>query len=225
MTAEPGVGSSAGTSGQPPELPYSVSFDVAYPEGGRNRLTVFFRLILAIPIVILLGGFNTGPPPASENGASLGVSGVSLLIVPVLLMIVFRHKYPRWWFDFNLQLLRFSARVGSYIALLRDEYPSTDEEQAVRLTIEYPIVSRDLHRLLPLVKWLLAIPHVVVLAFACAGAIVAIVIAWFSILLSGRYPRSLFDYVVGVQRYALRVFAYALVFTTDRYPPFSLSVD
>ena len=202
-----------------------MSFDVAYPEEDRNRLTVFFRLILVIPIYIVL--VTTGEFSAyfESTTSSWSVSAGGFLILPVLLMIVFRQKYPRWWFDFNLQLLRFEARVFSYFALLRDEYPSTDEEQAVRLTIEYPDVKRDMHSLLPLVKWLLAIPHYVVLIVVGIAATLAIVIAWFSILISGTYPRSLFAFVVGVQRYSLRVTAYAFVLTTDRYPPFSLKAD
>ncbi|HLB27192.1 MAG TPA: DUF4389 domain-containing protein, partial [Dehalococcoidia bacterium] len=139
-----------------------------------------------------------------------------------LVMILFRQKYPRWWFDWNLQLLRFSNRVGAYLGLLRDEYPSTDEEQAVRLQIQYPDARSDLNRWLPLVKWFLAIPHYVVLVFLAIAGVVAVIIAWFAILFTGRYPRGLFDFVVGVMRWSNRVTAYAFVLTTDRYPPFSL---
>jgi len=136
-------------------------------------------------------------------------------------MILFRKKYPRWWFDWNLQLTRFLARVWVYAALLRDEYPSTDEEQAVHLDFPYPDASR-LSRGLPLVKWFLAIPHYIVLFFLWIGAVICIIIAWFAILFTGKYPRSLFDYVVGVQRWSLRVEAYAFLLITDQYPPFSL---
>jgi hypothetical protein len=138
------------------------------------------------------------------------------------LLILFRQKYPRWWFDWNLQLLRFSHRVAVYVALLRDEYPSTDEEQAVHLDLQYPDAQAGLNRWLPLVKWFLAIPHYIVLLFLAIAAFVVVVIAWFAILFTGRYPRGLFDFVVGVTRWTLRVEAYALVLTTDRYPPFSL---
>jgi hypothetical protein len=139
-----------------------------------------------------------------------------------MLMIVFREKYPRWWFDFALELSRFGTRVGAYVALLTDRYPSTDESQSVHLEIDYPDVQQDLNRWLPLVKWLLAIPHIVVLVVLGAVAILAVVIAWFAILFTGRFPRALFDYVVGVGRWALRVQAYASLLVTDRYPPFSL---
>ncbi len=138
-------------------------------------------------------------------------------------MLVFRQKYPRWWFDWNLALARFATRVGAYLALLRDEYPSTDEEQAVHLEIPYPDAARDLNRWLPLVKWLLAIPHYFVLAFVGVAAIVCVVVAWFAILFTGRYPPALFGFVVGTFRWSLRVLAYAFLLTTDRYPPFSLS--
>jgi hypothetical protein len=137
-------------------------------------------------------------------------------------MIVFRQRYPRWWFDFARELARFGARVGSCIALLTDRYPSTVEEQAVHLELDYPDVERDLNRWLPLVKWLLAIPHYIVLAFLWLGVVFVWIIAWFAILITGRYPRALFDYVVGVGRWSLRVHAYALLLLTDRYPPFSL---
>lgn len=145
------------------------------------------------------------------------------MILPTLLMILFRQKYPRWSFDWNLALTRFVARVGAYLMLLRDEYPSTDEEQAVHLEIRYPDAKQDLNRWLPLVKWFFAIPHFIVLLFLLIAAMVCVVIAWFAILFSGHYPSSLFDFVVGVFRWSLRVEAYALLLTTDRYPPFALS--
>ena len=136
-------------------------------------------------------------------------------------MILFRRKYPRWWFDWNLELTRFSNRVSAYFMLLRDEYPSTDEEQAVHIEIEYPDAERDLNRWLPLVKWLLAIPHYIVLAFLGVAVLVVTVIAWFAIVFTGRYPRGMFNFVVGWSRWALRVSAYAFLLVTDRYPPFS----
>ena len=154
------------------------------------------------------------------QGAALSAGGI--LVIPLLLMILFRRKYPRWWFDWNLELVRSTTRVGAYVALLRDEYPSTDEEQAVHLEIDYPDAERDLKRWLPLVKWLLAIPHYIVLILLAIVALVLVVIAWFAILFTGRYPRGIFNFLVGVQRWFLRVEAYAFLLTTDRYPPFSL---
>jgi hypothetical protein len=145
-----------------------------------------------------------------------------LLLAP-LLMILFRHKYPRWWFDWNIALVNFITRVGTCIGLLTDVYPSTDEEQSVHIEIPYPDVPKDLNRWLPLVKWFLAIPHYIVLAFFGIAAFFCVVIAWFAILFTGRYPRGLFDFVVGVSRWGLRVAAYAFLLTTDRYPLFSLT--
>ena len=110
--------------------------------------------------------------------------------------------------------------MAAYLALLRDEYPSTDEEQGVHVWIPYP--DDELSRWLPLVKWFLAIPHYIVLCFLGVAAVVAVILAWFAILLTGRYPRGLFDFVVGVLRYGLRVNAYAFLLTTDQYPPFRL---
>ena len=213
------------------DVPYPVTFSVDYPDRELNRLTTFFRLFTAIPIAIVLafvsGGGGWGGPggfggAGGDTQYTLAIGGGGLLFAAPLVMILFRQKYPRWWFDWNLQLLRFSNRVGAYLALMRDEYPSTDEEQAVHLEIQYPDAMAGLNRWLPLVKWLLAIPHYVVLFFLAIASVVVVIIAWFAILFTGRYPRGLFDFVVGVLRWSNRVTAYAFVLTTDRYPPFSL---
>jgi len=206
---------------------YPVTFSVDFPDRDLDRLTTALRIIVAIPIVFVLS-LLTGQSlhyATSANGSNETVAlatGGGLLFLPIVLMIVFRQKYPRWWFDWNLQLLRFSSRVSAYLALLDDRYPSTDEEQAVHLDVPYPD-ARQLNRWLPLVKWLLAIPHYIVLFFLVIGALVAVIIAWFAILFTGRYPRGLFDYVVGVMRWSNRVTGYALVLVTDEYPPFSLA--
>jgi hypothetical protein len=163
---------------------------------------------------------------AGGNGWSaftLGVGAGGTLFLAVLLMILFRQKYPRWWFDWNRELLRFSNRVGAYLLLLDDRYPSTDEQQYVRLDFDYPDVLRDLNRWLPLVKWFLAIPHYVVLFFLDIGVLVVVIVAWFAILITGRYPRGMFDFIVGVMRWTNRVGAYAFLLITDRYPPFRLA--
>ncbi len=181
---------------------YPITFDVDYPEAGRNRLTALFRLILAIPIAVVLGAIE-----------------YAILIVPTLLMVLFRRKYPRWWFDFNVEYLRFNARVEAYLLLLRDEYPSTDEEQSVHLNVEYP---SNLNRFLPLIKWLLAIPHYIALMVLCLIAFVLTVVAWLLIIFTGSYPKGMYDFVVGVVRWSLRVEAYAVALVTDQYPPFRL---
>jgi hypothetical protein len=142
------------------------------------------------------------------------------LAAATALMILFRQRYPRWWFDFSRELTRFGYRVCAYLCLLTDKYPSTVEEQAVHLEIDYPDVEKDLNRWMPLVKWFLAIPHYIVLAFLAIGAWFVGVFAWFAILFTGRYPRGLFDLVFGVDRWWLRVNAYAFLLVTDRNPPF-----
>ena len=190
------------------EAAYSVQLSVDYPDRPLNRLTTFFRPFTVIPIAIVVWAISTG-------------AGGTLFGAP-LLMILFRKKYPRWWFDWSLALSRFNNRISAYMLLLRDEYPSTDEEQAVHLEIAYPDVEKDLNRWLPLVKWLLAIPHYIVLIFLFIGVVVVVIISWFAILFTGRYPRDVFGFVVGVLRWSNRVNAYALLLVTDRYPPFRL---
>jgi len=202
---------------------YPASLSIDYPDRKLNRLTTFFRVFTVIPILIvilLIGGGSTG---WSGDGASYQYAAGGLVFLPLVLMILFRQKYPRWWFDWNLALTRFSARVEAYFMLLRDEYPSTDEEQAVHINIQYPDVKDELKRWLPLVKWILAIPHYIVLVFLGIATVVVTIIAWFAILFTGYYPRSLFEFVVGVYRWSLRVMVYAFMLTTDQYPPFSLS--
>lgn len=206
---------------------YPANLDIDYP-GKLNRLTTAFRIILAVPIMIILAMLSATSSSEYINEAGKSVSQssggiVAGLFVATALMILFRQRYPRWWFDFNLELNRFSTRVGAYLFLLTDTYPSTTDQQSVRLDVKYPNVEKDLNRWLPLVKWLLAFPHYVVLIILTIGAAVATVIAWFAILFTGRYPKSLFDYVVGVGRWNIRVTAYAFLLTTDQYPPFNLN--
>jgi hypothetical protein len=204
---------------------YPVEFSIEYPDRDLNRLTTAFRLFAAIPILIVaafLGG-HEGGAAAGDHGWTIAGGTSGLLFLPPLLMILFRQKYPRWWYDWNLQLLRFSNRIGVYLALMDDRYPSTEEEQSVRLDLPYPDARNELNRWLPLVKWLLAIPHYIVLVFLWIAALVSVIIAWFAILFTGRYPRGLFDFLEGVGRWTNRVVGYAFVLVTDQYPPFQLS--
>jgi hypothetical protein len=206
------------------EPAYPVNLTIDYPHRELNRLTTLFRVFTAIPIAIILSLISGGTAQwRTDQGWAYNSAAGGIVFAATVLMILFRQKYPRWWFDWNVALTAFSYRVWSYLALLRDEYPSTDEEQAVHRTIPYPDVRTELNRWLPLVKWLLAIPHYVVLFFLGIAAVVCVVIAWFAILFTGRYPSSLFDFVVGVYRWSLRVVGYAFLLVTDRYPPFSLS--
>jgi len=201
---------------------YPLTYSVEYPDRPLDRLSSALRIFWVIPIAAVLVAVNHealggwGPRPAAFVTAG-GIIGLG-----PLLMILFRKKYPRWWFDWNRELLRFGARVHTYLLLMNDEYPSTDEQQWVSLEIEYPNVEEDLQRGMPLVKWLLAIPHYIVLFFLGIGAFFAVIYAWFAILFTGRYPRGVFDFVVGVERWYLRVIAYMAILVTDKYPPFTL---
>jgi Domain of unknown function (DUF4389) len=215
-----------------PQAMYPVQFSVDYPDRPLNRVTTALRIFVAIPILIVLQSVSGasviavghwGQSAYGSNARYVIVGAGGLLFVGPLLMILFRRKYPRWWFDWNLELQRFTNRVVIFLALMDDRYPATDEQQAVHLDYRYPEASRDLNRWLPLVKWLLVIPHLVVLIFLWVAAVVVVIIAWFAILFTGRYPRGMFDFVEGVLRWAQRVIAYAFLLVTDTYPPFSLS--
>ena len=210
-----------------PQQTYAARLEIDYPDK-LDRFTTFVRLIWIIPIMIVWSAISavSSWTVITETGETItrNSGGIAAgLWFATVLMIVFRVRYPRWWFDFARELTRFGARIGAYLGLLTDRYPSTVDEQSVHLEIDYPDVEQDLNRWLPMVKWFLAIPHYIVLFFLFLVAFVVVVIAWFAILFTGRYPRGLFDFVVGVGRWALRVEAYAILLVTDRYPPFSLS--
>ncbi len=225
--------SNAPVSNSSNPVPYPARLNIDYP-AKLDRLTTFFRLITIIPIAIVYGLIagageqvhyttylnQAGEVVRTSRDTTGGILGG--LFLATLLMILFQQRYPRWWFDFGRELTRFGARVGAYLALVTDQYPSTVEEQAVHLEIDYPDVKTNLNRGMPLIKWFLAIPHYIILAFLIAIAVIMVIIAWFAILLSGQFPKGLFDYVVGVARWGLRVYAYAFLLVTDRYPPFSL---
>ncbi len=203
---------------------YPVQFAVEYPDRQLNRVTSFFRIFVIIPIAIVLGtvaGGSWGSTGSTARAAAAAAGG--LLFFGPLLMILFRQKYPRWWFDWNLELQRFINRVYTYLALMNDVYPSTDEHQWVRLDYPYPDAATHLNRWLPLVKWLLAIPHYIALFFLDIAAFFVVIVAWFAILFTGRYPQGMFTFVEGVFRWHNRVAAYAFTLVTDRYPPFSLA--
>jgi len=219
------------TSSWPPPPPaaaspgHPVQLAVDQPTEPRNRLTVGLRFLWIIPIAVVLSAVSGGAwtvNPAGGSGAIVVIAAGGFLFWAPLLLILFRQKYPRWWFDWNVGLLRFSNRVAAYALLLRDEYPSTDDEQAVHLVVPYPDAHRDLNRWLPLVKWLLAVPHYIVLAVLWVGGVVAVIVMWFAIVFTGRAPASFERFVVDLVRWTDRVMAYALLLTTDRYPPFRL---
>jgi hypothetical protein len=209
-------------------MEYPVQFSVDYPDRPLDRLSTALRIFLVIPIAIVLGavsgeGWQVTTPSHSYEVTVIPAGAGGLLFFGPLLMILFRQKYPRWWFDWNLELQRFTNRVGVYLALMDDRYPSTDDHQSVHLDYHYPDAAHDLNRWLPLVKWLLAIPHYVVLFFLDIAAFAVVIVAWFAILFTGSYPRGMFDFVEGVIRWNIRVTAYTLTLVTDRYPPFRLA--
>ncbi len=189
---------------------YAVRLEIDYPDRKLNRVTSAFRAVTALPIMLLVCLISWG----RSSG---------LLTVPLGLMLVVRRRYPRWWYDWHLQLARFETRAIGYVLLLDDQYPSSEDEQGVHLDIDYPDAGQGLNRWLPLVKWFLAIPHFVILVVLMIGVVLASVAAWFAILFTGRHPRRLFDYVVGVLRWQSRVMGYAFTLVTDRYPPFRLA--
>jgi hypothetical protein len=215
-------GTATAEGGTRPATAYPARLEIDYPDRPLNRTSTFFRLFAAIPIAILLALVAGGATWWSARGRITTVGGGGILFLPPLLMLVFRQKYPRWWFDWNLELTRFSTRVSAYLGLLDDRYPATDEEQSVHVEIDPPDPA-TLNRWYPLFKWFLAIPHFVVLILLGIAAVVVVVFAWFAILFTGRYPRGAFDFVVGVMRWGLRVEAYAILLVTDRYPPFRLA--
>lgn len=212
---------------------YPARLQIDYPEK-LDRFTTFFRLLWVIPIAIILGMIsgagetvtytvflNEAGEVVKRTQDTAGGIATSLTAATAL-MIIFRQRYPRWWFDFSRELARFQNRVGAYFGLLTDQYPSTTDEQSVHLDIDYPDAEKDLNRWMPLIKWFLAIPHYIILMFLSMAAFFAVVIAWFAILFTGQYPKALFDFNVGVARWWLRVNAYAFLLVTDQYPPFSL---
>jgi hypothetical protein len=207
-----------------PTTTYPVQLSIDYPDRQLNRLTTAFRIFVAIPILVVLGSVSGSTWDWKSGQTTMAAAGAGgLLFFGPLLLILFRQKYPRWWFDWNLELQRFGTRVGAYLALMDDRYPSTDEHQSVHLDYPYPDAARDLNRWLPLVKWFLAIPHYIVLVVLDLAAVAAVIVVWFAILFTGRYPRGMFDFVEGVIRWHNRVLGYAIVLVTDRYPPFRLA--
>lgn len=197
-----------------------VRLEVDYPDRPLNRLTTLLRPLVALPVLVVLWLVDGSGVSADEQRVAF--TGGGLLVLPTAVMLVFRQRYPRWWFDFNRELVRFGARIAAYLALLDDRYPSTEDEQAVHLEVDYPDAQTQLNRLMPLIKWLLALPHYVVLAFLWLAVLFVVLYAWVAILVTGRYPRGAFDFVVGVGRWHLRVLAYVGLLVTDRYPPFRL---
>lgn len=210
----------SGTQSTAPEG-YPVDLTIDYQDRELNRTTTFFRIVVAIPILIILA-WLTGSAQSFDGNYYWAGGAAGLIVVPTALMIIFEEKYPRWWFDFNKELSKFILRVDVFLLLIDDRYPSTTDEQGVHLKLDYPNVDGELSRFLPIIKWLLALPHYFILFFLWIGVLFGTIYAWFIILFTGRYPADIFDLVVGVQRWTVRVHAYAFLLVTDEYPPFRL---
>ena len=194
-----------------------TQIDVALTE--RNRVTALFRLILVAPIYIFVATF--APSVAGIESADLSALFAGFFALPVALAIVFRQIYPSYLLAFNEALLSLQTRVDAYFPLLTDEYPSIEENDVVSVT--FPEVdAKALNRWLPLIKWFLAIPLLIVgVAYIIYGAFLTL-FAWFSILFTGNFPEFCAEGIVGVIAYWNRVTGYTLLLVTDEYPTFSL---
>jgi hypothetical protein len=213
---------------------YPVVIEVEPDMGERNRLTVAFRIILAIPHLILVGGPGAlavsvpfswlgGNGPYFSFGGN-GVIGAVAFVCAFIswFAILFASKHPRGLWDLGAFYMRWWARSAAYVALLRDEYPPFGEsgDYPARFATEFPDdATRD--KLSVGLRIFYLIPHAIVLFFLGIAWFVVSVIAWFAILFNGKYPASLVDFSVGVFRWQGRVAAYALLMR-DEYPPFSL---
>lgn len=202
--------------------PYPVDLSVEFQDRELNRTTTCFRFFTVIPIAIILALVSGATYYTAGDNVYVFGGAAGLLALPTALMIIFRRKYPRWWFDFNRELVSFMIRVGVYFLLIDDRYPSTTDSQAVAIKFNYPDAERELSQFMPIIKWLLAIPHYVVLFFLWIGVFFGTIYAWFMIVFTGRYPHDVFDFVVGVMRWQLRVGSYSMLLITDEYPPFRL---
>ena len=193
------------------EPSYPVRFEVEYPER-LSRLSTAFRIFFFIPVAIflvLLGGDEA-------RGAGAAGGGVVLAIWAAVLV---RQYVPHWMFDFQVALMRFEVRAGGYLALLTDQFPAFEGEYPINFDVRYP--DRLSRWKVAIWKIITSIPHFIILSFLFLAALVVVVIAWFAILFTGRYPRGLHGFVAGVFRWSLRVQAY-IFSLTDEYPPFSL---
>jgi hypothetical protein len=187
-----------------PASGYPVTLDVPYPES-LSRWLIFVKWLLAIPHFAIIYVLSLV---------------MSVLTFIAFFAILFTKKYPDSLFTFAVGIQRWTYNVYAYVGLLRDEYPPFSLDAG-----QYPVVFEagapgDLSRWLIFVKWLLVIPNVIVYLFVAIAAIVVGFIAWFAILFTGKYPRGMFDFVVGSMRWGARMNAYCNLWT-DQYPPFS----
>jgi hypothetical protein len=192
-----------------------VKTDIKIKHKDRNRTTVFWRGILAFPVIIFVATFNVG------MGTS-GIGAAGVIVIPALLAIVFRGKYPSYVLTFNHALIELSTRLAAYVLILNDKYPSIEGNSKVEVTFPDVDGGSKLHRGLPLVKWFLAIPHYIVGAVYLVISLGATLIAWVQTSITGRYPEWAGEIVLGTISYWNRVQGYMLLLVSDKYPSFKL---
>jgi hypothetical protein len=194
------------TAASPAASGYPIRYDVAYPEH-LSRWLIFVKWLLALPHYIIV------------YFLALAWELVTFI---AFFAILFTRKYPEGLFKFSVGVQRWSVNVNAYVGLRRDEYPPFSMDAGkypVTYEVDYP---GEMSRWLIFVKWLLIIPNVIVLLLFAIVALVLSIVAFFAILFTGKFPRSLFDFIVGVSRWSERASGYASFFT-DKYPPFSTS--
>ena len=181
----------------------------------RDQVSGLFRYILIVPVLIFAAAFAPG------GAESLSI-GMGVVVLPTLLAIVFRGVYPSYALRFNQSIVELSTRITAYALLLNDNYPSIEANSSVRVVFPDVEDGKKLNRLLPLVKWLLAIPlYIVGIVYTIYGLIMLIV-GWFAVIFTKAMPQAVAEVLFGVTRFWNRVLGYAFLLVTDEYPSFSL---
>ena len=196
-----------------------VKTEIQIKHKDRNRTTVFWRGILAFPVVIFVAAFAQSTFSESENGAA-GTAG--LIVLPTLLALLFRGKYPSYVLTFNHALIELSTRLAAYVLILNDKYPSIESNSKVSVVFPDVDGGKKLNRWLLLVKWILALPHYIVGIVYFLISLFVTVIAWVQTSITGKYPRWAGEIVFGTIAYWNRVLGYMLLLVTDKYPSFRL---
>jgi hypothetical protein len=179
----------------------------------RDKKTVFWRGFLAVPVVAFIASFSQGTDAAWASG---------LIVLPLVLALLVRGVYPSYLLSFNHSVMELNARLSSYVLLLNDDYPSIERNPNVAILLPDIEGGKKLSRGLPLIKWFLAIPLVIVGLLYAALALVYTFIAWIITWSTGNYPAWALDVVLGTIKFWNRLYGYAVILVTDEYPSFSL---
>jgi len=190
-----------------------VKTDVEITYKKRNRTTVFWRGILVFPVAVFIGSFAVNANWAWASG---------FIIVPALLSLVFREVYPSYLLTFNHALLELQTRVIAYALLLTDDYPSIERNKDIAVIFPDIKGGKTLNRWLPLVKWFLAIPLMIVGLVYSIIALGMTLIAWIMTWSTGTYPKWAGKFVLNTMRFWNRVHGYAFLLVSDKYPTFAL---